>query len=68
LGEVLKEMREEQGMKQEALAKLLGKRSQTFVSKVEQGKRRLGLLEFCEYAEALGVDAVQLLELFLGRQ
>jgi hypothetical protein len=30
---------------------------QTFVSKVEQGQRRLDLIEFLQMAEVLGIDA-----------
>lgn len=67
LGAVLREEREEREIKQESLARTLGKRSQTFVTKVEQGTRKLGLVEFCEYAEALGVDPTELLQKFLVR-
>lgn len=52
---LLKEHRLKAGLTQQELAKRL-KRSDSFVSYVEQGERKLGVLEFIEYAEALGAD------------
>ena len=67
LGELLREFREDRGIKQEVLASILGKRSQSFVAKIEQGSRKMGLIEFCEFAEAIGVDPLDLLQEFLKR-
>lgn len=55
LSAILKEARVKAGLTQQELAKRL-KRSDSFVSYVEQGERKLGVLEFIEYAEAMGAD------------
>lgn len=46
------------------LAERLGK-PQSFVSKVERGERRLDVIEFCQIAEALRRDPVELLQQFI---
>lgn len=60
LRRLLVEARRKAGLRQEDLAKLLG-RPQSFVSKVESGERRLDVGEFVELSVAVGADAVQLL-------
>lgn len=59
LEEVLRRLlvvhREACGMTQVELAAAL-RRPQSFVSKVERGERRLEVVEFIEYARALGVS------------
>lgn len=57
---LLKECRLKAGLTQQQLADRL-KRSDNFVSYVERGERTLGVLEFLDYAEALGVDPKGLL-------
>lgn len=57
---ILKEYRVKAGLTQQQLATKL-KRSDNFISYVERGERTLGVLEFVEYAEALGVDPRKLL-------
>jgi len=47
--------REDAGMTQVELGKKL-KRPQSFVSKVEAGSRGIGIIEFLEIADALGID------------
>jgi len=47
------------GMTQRELARRLG-RAHSFVGKIESGERQLNVLEFCELADALGVDPKQL--------
>lgn len=47
-------------MTQEELARRL-KRPQSFVSKYENGERRLDIIEFLHVAGAMGIDAVELL-------
>ena len=55
----LKAARQRVGLTQRDLAKRLG-RSHSFVGKVESGERQLNVLEFCELADALGVDPKRL--------
>jgi transcriptional regulator with XRE-family HTH domain len=57
---ILREYRLKAGLTQQQLAKRL-KRSDNFISYVELGERTLGVLEFVEYAEALGADPRKLL-------
>ena len=52
---VLIETRKETGLTQEELARKLG-RPQSFVAKVETGERRLDVVEFVEWFDALQVD------------
>ncbi len=52
---VLREMRERVGLTQVALADRIGN-TQTFVSKVERGERRIDVVEFVEICEALGIE------------
>ena len=54
--------RERAGLSQRELAKRLD-RAHSFVGKIESGERQLNVLEFCEYADVLGVDAAELLRL-----
>lgn len=56
----LSSAREGAGLSQRELAKRLG-RAHSFVGKIESGERQLNVLEFCDYADALGVDAAKLL-------
>lgn len=51
--------RHKAGIRQQALAKKLGK-PQSFVAKFEGGERRLDVIEFITIAEAMGVDPVKL--------
>ena len=57
---LLADARRAKGLTQVALAKKLG-RPQSFISKVEQGERRLDVIEFLEVARALRVDPARLL-------
>jgi transcriptional regulator with XRE-family HTH domain len=50
---LLRGLREECGITQAILADRIGN-TQTFVSKVERGERRLDVVEFAEWCEALG--------------
>jgi transcriptional regulator with XRE-family HTH domain len=63
---LLREVRQEAGLRQSELAERLG-RPQSYVSKYENGDRRLDLVELRELTDALGVDLVRLVERFLGR-
>lgn len=56
---LLRDYREQAGVRQVDLADHLGKR-QSFVSDYERGQRRLDLIELDAVCAALGVDVVQL--------
>jgi transcriptional regulator with XRE-family HTH domain len=62
---VLRDAREAAGLSQRDVCKKL-KRGKTFVSVVELGERDLSILEFPDYAKAVGVDPVELFQRFLG--
>lgn len=55
LAELLRQLREDKGMVQGALATHLG-RSQSFVSSVELGIRRLDLVELRDYCRGLEIE------------
>lgn len=52
---LLRDLRERAGITQADLGKRLGN-TQTFVSKLERGERRVDIVEFIEICEALGAD------------
>jgi transcriptional regulator with XRE-family HTH domain len=54
--DLLRSWRTEAGLTQSEVGERLGN-TQTFVSKVERGERRLDVVEFAEWCEALGLDA-----------
>jgi hypothetical protein len=56
----LTKARTKAGLTQRELAHRLD-RAHSFVGKIESGERQLNVLEFCDYASALGVDAADLL-------
>jgi transcriptional regulator with XRE-family HTH domain len=60
LRSVLKEGRLAAGVTQQELCRRM-KRNRMFVSAVEAGSRSLNVVEFIEYAEALGLDPRKLL-------
>ena len=62
LQRLLREVREEAGLRQTELAERLGK-PQSFVSKYESGERRLDLTELHQICEVLGISLVD----FVGR-
>jgi HTH-type transcriptional regulator/antitoxin HipB len=55
LGEVLLRAREKAGLKQSDLAARLGLPA-SYLSKIENGTRRLDVIELIQIAEAMGVD------------
>jgi len=61
---LLRDLRERAGITQLALAESLGN-TQTFISKVERGERRIDVVEFVEICDALGVDPVASFREFL---
>ena len=62
LQQLLRKMREEAGLRQSDLARLIGE-PQPFVSKYERGERRLDILELREICKVLGIT----LETFVRR-
>lgn len=65
---LLKELvkaRKEAGITQQELSKLLGK-PQSFVSKYEQGERRLDVIEFVRITELTGADYKLLIDIALN--
>ena len=58
--ETLKKTRMEQGLTQQIIAERL-QVPQSFVSKYENGERRLDVVEFIEVAAALGQDPITIL-------
>ena len=57
----LRSKRLEAGLTQQQLSALLGK-PQSFVSKFENGERRLDILEFFEITQAMGVDPLEIIQ------
>jgi transcriptional regulator with XRE-family HTH domain len=58
---VLQGAREEAGLTQEQLALRLGE-TQSFVSKVERGERRLDIVELRQVGHALGLSLLEIAE------
>ena len=65
LVEILVAARHKSGIRQQALAKRLG-RSQSFIAKYEGGERRIDVVEFVTIARALGADPLKLFKQFLS--
>lgn len=63
--ELLVAVRQKSGIRQQALAKKLG-RPQSFIAKYEGGERRIDVIEFIAIARALGADPVKLFRDFVG--
>jgi hypothetical protein len=62
---ILVAVRHASGVRQQALAKKLG-RPQSFVAKYEGGERRIDVIEFVEIARALGADPIKLFRDFMA--
>ena len=63
--ELLVAVRHAAGVRQQALAKKLG-RPQSFIAKYEGGERRLDVVEFVAISRALGADPLKLFRDFLA--
>lgn len=61
LAALLRQLREDAGMVQTALADRMG-RNQTFVSNVELGIRRLDLVELRDYCASLNISLGELIQ------
>ena len=57
----LKDARESAGISQRKLCKLLG-RPYTYISKIEEGSRRVDVIELVLICEAIGTDARVILD------
>jgi transcriptional regulator with XRE-family HTH domain len=64
---LLRELRERAGLSQTLLGERLGN-TQTFVSKMERGERRVDIVEFTEICEALDADPVTAFREFLRQR
>ena len=64
---ILVAARHQSGMRQQALAKKLGK-PQSFIAKYEGGERRLDVIEFIAITRALGADPVRLFREFAAKE
>jgi transcriptional regulator with XRE-family HTH domain len=62
--EALADTRKRAGLTQRELAVKLD-RAHSFIGKIESGERQLDVLEFCELAEALDADPIDLLKRIL---
>lgn len=60
LVDALRDARLGAGLTQTGLAEALGA-TQTFISKVERGERRLDVIEFVDICRAIGVDPLAVL-------
>jgi transcriptional regulator with XRE-family HTH domain len=65
LVDILVAARHSSGVRQQALAKKLG-RPQSFIAKYENGERRIDVVEFVTIAHALGADPVNLFRDFVA--
>ena len=63
--ELLKQVRNEAGLRQIDLAKRL-KQPQSYISKYESGERRLDLLELNQVCKACGISLVEFVKRFDG--
>ena len=64
---LLRDLRERADVSQAALAESLGN-TQTFISKIERGERRIDVVEFVEFCEALGVDPIAAFQDYMLRR
>lgn len=64
---LLRAARHEKGMTQVQLAKALD-RPQSFVAKIENGERRLDIIEFAHIAHLLSLDPADVLKMVLPKK
>lgn len=64
---LLRDLRAQRGMTQVDLGLALGN-TQTFVSKVERGERRIDVVEFVELCEAMQVEPVAAFREYVARR
>ena len=61
LAELIAQYRREAGLKQADVARELG-RHQPFITSIENGQRKVGVVEFLQLARIIGFDPKQLLD------
>lgn len=64
LVQMLTRARHESGILQAELAEKLGK-DQSFISNIERYQRRIDVIEFCDIADAIGIDKEAFFKEFL---
>ena len=64
-GRWLKELRERRGLSQRALASLVGAEYYTFISQLESGRGRIPPDRYHAWAEALGINAREMVQTLL---
>lgn len=64
---VLRAARHDKGYTQMQLAEALG-RPQSFVAKIENGERRLDIIEFAHIAHILSLDPAEVVKMILPRK
>lgn len=64
---LLRSARQDRGLTQAQLAEALG-RPQSFVAKVENGERRLDIIEFAHIAHLLSLDPAAVLKMVLPQK
>lgn len=64
---LLRDLRERAGVTQLSLAESLGN-TQTFISKIERGERRIDVVEFIEICDALGADPIAAFREYVQRR
>tara|TARA_Y100000780_G_C13604897_1_gene386104 strand:+ start:543 stop:800 length:258 start_codon:yes stop_codon:yes gene_type:complete len=62
----LVKLRLDRGLTQQSLAERI-KRTQSFVSKIERGERRLDVLEFCQWIRALDHEPADIISLLIQK-
>lgn len=60
LGRVLQDTRQRSGTLQSEVAERIGT-DQTVISNIERGHRRIDVVEFCRFAQAIDADPITLL-------
>jgi transcriptional regulator with XRE-family HTH domain len=63
MGQLMREIRENAGMLQEDVSRAMGK-SQSFMSRVESGQRRVDVIELQRFCRVVGIKMTDFVRLF----